>query len=116
MLLGWPLSLGHEHGVAVLEGSARHPGVVGQACVAVAWREEGLLLLAVVVALGLALRLGLGGLWLGLVLPLALALLGLLLGRQAARRRGRGVTPAKLCDFTCGGRERREDYRKRETW
>lgn len=76
MLFGWPLSLGHEHGVAILEGSAGHPGIVGQARVAVARREEGLLLLAAVVALRLGLALRLGRLRLGL----GLALLWLLLG------------------------------------
>lgn len=93
-----------EHGVAVLEGGgaghgAGHPRVVRQARVAVAGGQKGLLT-AVVLRLALRLRLGLGGLRLTLALSLALCLLGLW-GRQAgAGRRGGGVVPAKLCDFT----------------
>ena len=88
---------GHEDGGGVLEGcaghGAGHAGVVGQARVAVARRQEGLLA-AVVLALGLAL--GLGGLALALVLAL-----GGLGGRQAGGGGwGGGVTTAKLGDFT----------------
>lgn len=102
---GWSRAPGrNKHGGAILEGSstgygAGHPGVVRQACVAVAWRQKGLLT-AVVLRLALGLRLGLGRLRLGLALSLALAL-GRLRGRQArGGRRGGGVIPAKLCDFT----------------
>lgn len=103
VLLGRGWTPGRNEHVAVLEGSsvghgARHPRVVRQACVAVARGQEGLLA-AVVLRLALGL-LGLGGLLLGLVLALALAL-GRLLGCQACGgRRGGGVIPAELCDFT----------------
>lgn len=102
---GWSRAPGwNKHGGAVLEGSstgysAGNPGVVRQACVAVAWRQKSLLT-AVVLRLALGLRLGLRRLRLGLALPLALAL-GRLRGRQACGGCwGGGVIPAKLCDFT----------------
>jgi len=71
----------YEHGMAILEGSSighstRNSRVVGQARVAVAWGQEGLLTV-VVLRLTLGLWLGLGRLRLGLVLTLALALGGL---------------------------------------
>lgn len=93
-----------KHGRAILEcGSTGyctgHPGIVRQACVAVTWRQKGLLT-AVVLWLALGLRLGLLRLRLSLVLSLALALRGLL-GCQACGWCWRGgVVPAKLCDFT----------------
>ena len=107
VLLGrsWPwTSRRNKHGGAILEGgsagySTRHSGVVRQACVAVAWWQEGLLT-AVVLRLALGLKLGLRRLRLGLVLSLALGL-GRLRGRQAGGGRwGGGVVSAKLCDFT----------------
>ena len=88
--------------MAILEGSSTgygsgHSSVVRQACVAVAWRQKGLL---TAVVLRLALGLGLRRLRLGLALSLALAL-GRLRGCQACGGcRGGGVIPAKLCDFT----------------
>lgn len=94
---------GHEHGGAVLEGGgaghgAGHPGVVRQARVAVARRQEGLLA-AVVLRLALRRRLGLGRLRLTLALSLAGGLRGLRSRQAGGRRRGGGVVPAKLCDF-----------------
>lgn len=92
----------HEHGGAVLEGvgHAGHPGVVGQARVAVARGqrrvEEGLLGAVVALRLGsaaaAALGLGRRRLWRG--------------SRMRRRQggggsRGGGVAPPKLCDFTC---------------
>ena len=94
----------NKHGGAILEGSstgysAGHPGVVRQACVAVAWRQKSLLTV-VVLRLALGLRLGLWRLRLSLALSLALAL-GRLRCRQAGGGcRGGGVIPAELCDFT----------------
>lgn len=102
---GWSWSPGRDkHGGAILECCSTgygtgHPGVVRQACVAVARRQKGLLT-AVMLWLTLGLRLGLRRLRLGLALSLALALGGLR-GRQACRGSwGGGVIPAKLCDFT----------------
>lgn len=94
----------NKHGGAILEGSGagygtRHPWVVRQACVAVAWRQKSLLTV-VVLWLTLGLRLGLRRLRLALALSVALAL-GRLRGRQARRGCwGGGVIPAKLRDFT----------------
>lgn len=98
---GWSRTPGrNKHGVAILEGSSTgygsgHSSVVRQTCVAVAWRQKGLLTAVVLwLALGLGLR------RLGLALSLALALWRLR-GRQACGGcRGGGVIPAKLCDFT----------------
>lgn len=100
---GWSWAPGrNKHSGAVLEGSstgysAGHPGVVRQACVAVAWRQKGLLT-AVVLWLALGLRLGLRRLSLALSLALGLGRLSSCQARRGCWRGG--VIPAKLCDFT----------------
>lgn len=102
---GWSRAPGrNKHGGAILEGSstgygAGHPGVVRQACVAVAWRQKGLLTV-VVLRLALGLRLGLRRLRLSLALSLALALGRLRCCQAGGGCRGGGVIPAELCDFT----------------